>query len=128
MRLWFERMLKHVLERVLERVLEHLPACYRGLLRLYPSELRNAYGEEMAAVFQQLIRDEHRRSGSRGVALASMHALGELFTVALPLYLTSDWLIAASLSVVISLGVLGSLVGIMTAPSPINHTVIHGRR
>jgi hypothetical protein len=116
------------MRRYLEQHLEQIAACYRGLLWLYPAELRNAYGDEMAAAFQQLLCDEYCRCGTRGVALASMHAFGELFTVALPRHLMSDWLIAASLSLVITLSVLGSLVGIMTAPSPLNHCVIHGCR
>jgi hypothetical protein len=97
------------------RYLKHLAACYRLTLRLYPRGLRTSYGDEMAADFEQLIHDEYARRGARGVARTSLHAFREFFTVALPRHLVSEWLIAASLSVVITSGILGSLVGIMTA-------------
>jgi hypothetical protein len=108
--------------------LKYLPACYRLFLLLYPSGLRTAYGDEMAAAFQQIIQDQYRIRGTRGVAVASAHAFGEFFTVALPMHLVSDWLIAASLSLVITSSVLGSLVGIMTYRFPIVEGVVHGCR
>jgi hypothetical protein len=97
---------------------------YRMLLRLYPADLRTHYGDEMTAVFGQFLRDTHVRAGRRGVALACARAFGEFFTVALPRHLTSDWLIAASLSLVLTIGILGSLVGVMMAHHPIgvSHT------
>jgi hypothetical protein len=104
------------------RYFEYLAFCYRMILRLYPAELRTHYGDEMTAVFQQVIRYEYGRAGTRGVARASAHAFGEFFTVALPRHLVSEWVIAASLSLVITSGVLGSLVGLMTA----NHPIVHG--
>ncbi len=104
------------------RYIEYLALCYRMFLRLYPAELRMHYGDEMAAVFQQFIRDEYGRAGARGVARASAHAFGEFFIVALPRHLVSEWVIAASLSLVITSIVLGTLVGIMTA----NHPIVHG--
>ncbi|HWF07053.1 MAG TPA: hypothetical protein VG297_01250 [Bryobacteraceae bacterium] len=97
------------------RFLKYLADCYRLSLRLYPGGLRASYGDEMASDFEQLIHDEYARRGARGVARASLRAFREFFTVALPRHLVSDWLIAASLSVVITSGILGSLVGIMTA-------------
>jgi hypothetical protein len=110
------------------RYLEYLSFCYRMILRLYPAELRTPYGEEIAAVFQQLIRDAYNRSGTPGVALASARAFGEFFTVAVPRHLASGWLIAGSLSLVITSGVLGSLVGIMTSRAHIVHGAIHACR
>jgi hypothetical protein len=106
------------------RYLEPLSFCYRVVLRLYPVELRTPYSDEMTAVFRQFVQDEYVRAGYRGVALASVRAFGEFFTVALPRHLVSDWFIAASLSFVITSSVLGSLVGIMTANHPIVHRVI----
>jgi hypothetical protein len=111
------------------RYLNHLAACYRVTLRLYPSQLRTGYGDEMAADFQRLIHDAYRRRGGRAVARISVRAFGEFFTVALPGHLVSDWFIAASLSFVITSSVLGLLVGIMTARVPMIHAVmIHSCR
>ena len=107
---------------------EFLSFCYRMLLRLYPSELRTPYGDEMTEVFAQFIRDEYTCTGWRGVALACVRAFGEFFIVALPRHLASDWVIAASLSLVITSSVLGSLVGIMTARVAAFHGVIHACR
>ena len=107
--------------------LESLSFCYRMLLRLYPAELRGHYGDEMAAVFAQSLRDAYVRAGRRGAAVACARAFGEFFTVALPRHLTSDWLIAASLSLVITTGMLGSLAGVMTSTHAIcvsHHRVI----
>jgi hypothetical protein len=87
--------------------------CYRALLWLYPAELRRAYGTDMVDVFEQLLWSEWKRRGMRGVAAAGWHAIGEVFTVAIPSQLVSDWMIATGLSLVITSGVLGLLVGIM---------------
>ncbi|HVW09218.1 MAG TPA: hypothetical protein VHC90_11590 [Bryobacteraceae bacterium] len=103
------------------RYLRYLSFCYRAVLRLYPADLRLPYGDEMTMAFQQFVRDEYARAGVRGIARASGYAFREFFTVALPRHLMSDWLIAASLSLVITSGVLGSLVGIMTERNPIVH-------
>ncbi len=97
------------------RYLDFLSFCYRKLLRLHPVDLRTRYGDEMAAAFGQFLRDEYARASARGATSACVRAFGEFVTVALPRHLTSDWLIAASLSLVITTGVLGSLVGVMTA-------------
>jgi hypothetical protein len=104
------------------RYLDFATVCYGMLVRLFPAEFRTAYGDEMMAVFGQFVRDEYVRAGWRGAALACAHSFGEFFTVALPRHLVSEWLIAASLSLVITSGVLGSLVGVMTA----NHPIVHG--
>jgi hypothetical protein len=108
------------------RYFEYLSFCYRVILRFYPAQLRSPYGDDMTAAFQQLLRDEHNRSGARGVARVSLRAFGEFFTVAVPRHLVSDWLIAASLSLVITTSILGSLVGVMMARPPLMHVVHHG--
>jgi len=112
------------------RYLDFLSFCYRRLLRLYPAELRTHYGDEMVSTFGQLLRDANARAGSRGATLVCARAFGEFFTVALPRHLVSDWLIAASLSLLITTGVLGSLVGVMTSTHAIcvsHHRVIPSR-
>lgn len=95
------------------RALACLSFCYGILLRLFPADLRHTWGREMLRIFEELLHDEYSRHGARGVACVSARAFGEFFTVALPRHLVSDWLISASLSLVITSGVLGLLVGIM---------------
>jgi len=98
------------------KILRCFSICYRALLLLYPAHLREAYGAEMASVFDQLLWTEWRSRGLRGVATTGCRAIGEVFTVAIPGQLMSDWMIAASLSLVITSGVLMLLVGIMMWP------------
>jgi hypothetical protein len=106
--------------------LHHLAGLYRAFIRLYPSDLRNEYGADMAAAFEQLIRDEYMRRGTRGVLAVSASAFAEFFTVALPRHFRSDWLIASLLSLIITSSVLGSLVGVMTAQIHCRPAARHG--
>jgi hypothetical protein len=96
--------------------LRYLSACYRALLWLYPRHLREAYGADMAAVFDQLLRREYRKRGVRGVAGTICRAIGELFSVAIPAHLMSEWVISASLSLLINSAILVLLVAIMMWP------------
>jgi hypothetical protein len=98
------------------KTLQYLAASYQAMLWLYPSELRDAYGQDMANVFEQILKSEWTKRGPRGVATAACRAVGELFTVAIPMRLMSDRMIAAGLSLVITSGVLALLVGIMMWP------------
>ena len=56
---------------------------YRSLLRAYPRELRDEYGEEMARCFQELCREELEDRGGSGLAALWFHTLPELFYTAL---------------------------------------------
>jgi hypothetical protein len=95
------------------KCVRYVLACYRSLLWLYPPGLRREYGSEMAEVFGQLLLVEWTRRGKPGVAAAGFRALGEVFTVAIPGQLSSDWVILACLSLAINSGVLGLLVGVI---------------
>jgi hypothetical protein len=93
--------------------LRYVLACYRALLWLYPPDLRREYGSEMIDVFSQVLFVEWTRRGKRGAAAVGSRALGEVFTVAIPGHLSSDWLIVACLSLIINSGILGLLVAVM---------------
>jgi hypothetical protein len=95
------------------KTLQYVLSCYRALLWLYPPDLRQAYGNDMADVFKQLLWAEWTSRGMRGVASAGRRAIGEVFTIAIPGQFVSDWMIAAGLSLVVTSGVLASLVGVM---------------
>jgi hypothetical protein len=56
---------------------------YRSLLRAYPRELRDEYGEEMARCFGELCREELEDRGGLGLAALWVHTLPELFYTAL---------------------------------------------
>ncbi|HEX2729513.1 MAG TPA: hypothetical protein VHM16_07150, partial [Rubrobacteraceae bacterium] len=48
---------------------------YRSLLRAYPRELRDEYGDEMARCFQDLCREELEDRGGLGLAALWAHTL-----------------------------------------------------
>jgi hypothetical protein len=56
---------------------------YRSLLRAYPRELRDAYGDEMVLCFRDLCRDALEDGGGVGLAALWAHTLPEWFTSAL---------------------------------------------
>lgn len=56
---------------------------YRVLMRAYPRDIRERYGEEMVGCFSDACRDEVRRSGSKGLAAVWLHALPDLIFTAL---------------------------------------------
>jgi hypothetical protein len=56
---------------------------YRWLLRAYPRELRDGYGDEMARCFRDLCREELEDGGGLGLAALWARTLPELFYTAL---------------------------------------------
>jgi hypothetical protein len=90
-------------------------AYYRMLLWLYPAHFRRDYGDEMTAVFIELLSAD---PAPHSVAALTCRAIGELFTVAIPGHLASERVIAACLSLVITSTVLGSLVKVMMYMRP----------
>ena len=66
-----------------ERAVGTSERAYRSLLRAYPRELREEYGEEMARCFQDLCREELEDGGGLGLAALWAHTLPELFYTAL---------------------------------------------
>ena len=66
-----------------ERAVETSERAYRSLLRAYPRELRDEYGEEMARCFRDLCREELEDGGGLGLAALWAHTLPELLYTAL---------------------------------------------
>jgi hypothetical protein len=56
---------------------------YRALLRAYPRELRDEYGDEMARCFRDLCREKLEDGGGWGLAALWARTLPELFYTAL---------------------------------------------
>jgi len=66
-----------------ERAIGISERAYRFLLRTYPRELRDEYGDEMARCFQDLCREKLEDGGGLGLAALWAHTLPELFYTAL---------------------------------------------
>jgi hypothetical protein len=66
-----------------ERVVGTSERAYRSLLRVYPRELRDEYGDEMARCFRELCREELEDGGGLGLAALWANTLPELFYTAL---------------------------------------------
>jgi hypothetical protein len=66
-----------------ERAVGTSERVYRSLLRAYPRELREEYGEEMARCFGDLCREELQDGGGLGLAALWAHTLPELLYSAL---------------------------------------------
>jgi hypothetical protein len=56
---------------------------YRSLLRAYPRELRDEYGDEMARLFRDLCREELEDGGGLGLAALWARTLPESLYTAL---------------------------------------------
>ena len=66
-----------------ERAVGTSERAYRSLLRAYPRELRDEYGEEMTRCFKDLCREELEDGGGLGLAALWVHTLPELLYTAL---------------------------------------------
>jgi hypothetical protein len=66
-----------------ERAVGTSERAYRSLLRAYPRELRDEYGDEMARCFQDLCREELEDGGGLGLAALWAHTLPALLYTAL---------------------------------------------
>jgi hypothetical protein len=75
---------------------------YAGLLIFYPCDVRQKFGAEMADVFEALMRDAIVERGPAGTISLWRSALWELLTVAVPLRLASNTVIAGAISLLAS--------------------------
>ena len=66
-----------------ERAVGTSERAYRWLLRAYPRELRDGYGDEMARCFQDLCREQLEGSGGLGLAALWARTLPESLYIAL---------------------------------------------
>jgi hypothetical protein len=78
-------------------------ALYKMLLFTYPSDFRLRFESEMVITFSDLICGEWKHKGLLGVARVWRSAVGEVFSVAVPLQLRSPIVIATSLSLLLSI-------------------------
>ena len=87
---------------------------YKMLLFTYPSDFRLRFESEMVTTFSDLICGEWKHNGLAGVARVWWSAVGEVFSVAVPLQLRSPIVIAASLSLLLSIALFMAVFHAMT--------------
>jgi hypothetical protein len=75
---------------------------YRNLLLVYPRDLRDRFGVDMAEVFEDLLCEAAERGGPRGIVVLWYTILIELAAVAIPARLQPNLIIAGGLSFVLS--------------------------
>lgn len=87
---------------------------YKMLLFAYPRQFRVRFKSEMVSTFSDLIRGEWEQKGVAGVARVWRSALGEVFSVAVPLHLQSPIVIRISLALLSSLALFMTVFQAMT--------------
>ena len=87
---------------------------YKILLFMYPGDVRLRFGSEMVTTFSDLVSGEWECNGLPGVARVWRSALGEVFSVAVPLQLQNSILIAISLSFLCSSALFITILRAMT--------------
>jgi len=87
---------------------------YKVLLFTYPSDFRLRFESEMVTTFSDLLCGEWKHNGVPGVARVWRSALGEVFSVAVPLHLQSLNVIPISLALLSSLALFMTVFHAMT--------------
>ena len=87
---------------------------YKMLLFTYPSDFRLRFESEMVTTFSDLICGEWKYNGLPGVVRVWRSAVGEVFSVAVPLQLRSPIVIATSLSLLLSIALFMAVFHAMT--------------
>jgi hypothetical protein len=111
---------------------------YRGILGIYPANLRHNFGDEMAAVFtddlEDALIDARRTHRLAPVARVWWNALSEVLGIAIPGRLADEALLAPAVSLAIHLALVGGVLILATfategMPSAIAHgyLTLHGQ-
>ncbi len=87
---------------------------YKTLLFTYPREFRQRFKCEMVSTFSDLICGEWEQKGVLGVARVWRSALGEVFSVAVPLHLQSPIVVTTSLALLSSVALFIAVFHAMT--------------
>ena len=85
---------------------------YRAMLPLYPDDLRQVFGEEMAETFAEDLECARRERGVSGVIAVWGRAGFEIVTIAIPGRLASPALTARALSVALHLAVVVAIIAV----------------
>jgi hypothetical protein len=87
---------------------------YKMLLFMYPSDFRQRFGSEMVSTFSDLICGEWEQKSVLGVARVWRSALGEVFSVAVPLHIQSPIVVTTSLALLSSFALFTAIFHAMT--------------
>ena len=87
---------------------------YKMLLFTYPREFRQRFKCEMVTTFSDLICGEWEQKSVLGVARVWRYALGEVFSVAVPLHLQSPIEVTTSLALLSSFALFIAVFHAMT--------------
>ena len=87
---------------------------YKMLLLTYPQDFRYRFESEMLTTFSDLICCEWEENGLPGVARVWRSAVGELFSVAVPLHLQRQIVLAIALSFLCSSALFMTIYRAMT--------------
>jgi hypothetical protein len=87
---------------------------YKMLLFTYPRDFRRRFESEMLTTFSDLICGEWEHEGPSGVARVWRSALGEVFSVAVPLQLRSPIVVTTSLALLSSFALFIAVFHAMT--------------
>jgi hypothetical protein len=100
---------------------------YRGILSIYPSDLRHNFGDEMVGVFTDDLEDAHRTHRLAPVAQVWWHALSEVLAIAIPGRLANEALLAPAISLALHLAlVAGVLILARFATEGLPSAIAHG--
>ena len=87
---------------------------YRGVLCIYPCDLRHNFGEEMAAVFtedlEDALTDAHRTHCLAPIARVWWYALSEVLGIAIRGRLANEALVAPVVSLALHLALVGGVL------------------
>ncbi len=111
---------------------------YRGILSIYPSDLRYRFGDEMAGVFtddlEDALLDAHRTHRLAPVARVWWNALSEVLGIAISGRLANEALLAPAVSLALHLALVGAVLILATfategMPAAIAHgyLTLHGQ-
>ncbi len=87
---------------------------YKMVLLTYPRDFRLRFESEMVTTFSDLICGEWEHSGLPGVARVWRSALGEVFSIAVPLHLQSPIVVTTSLALLSSFALFMAVFHAMT--------------
>jgi hypothetical protein len=87
---------------------------YRGILSIYPSDLRHNFGDEMAGVFtddlEDALTDAHCTHRLAPIARVWWNALSEVLAIAIPGRLANEALLAPAVSLALHLALVGGVL------------------
>lgn len=100
---------------------------YRGILVVYPVELRYEYGAEMAGVFAEELEDAWQIGSAGDVLRVWWRAVSEILWIAIPGRLGHQGVPAPAMGMMVQLALVASVLALVAvAQESMPHDVFHG--